>query len=216
MNAALVIPALDEEATIASIVTTCAEFGQPIVVDDGSTDRTAQRAANAGAIVVRHPSNLGYDAALRSGLMRALDESCNPVATLDADGQHDAAVLHSFIEPIAAGRSTMVLGIRSAVHRPSEKVFNRYTRARFGVDDILCGMKAYDADLVRSYAGSLDAPTIGTGLALAALRARVATSTVAIQVRARRGDARFGTGFGPNARIFAAMARAVAQDVRHR
>ena len=67
LRIALVVPALNEAATIAAVVKGALRYGTCIVVDDGSTDDTADRARQAGAVVVSHTANLGYDAALNSG-----------------------------------------------------------------------------------------------------------------------------------------------------
>jgi polyprenyl-phospho-N-acetylgalactosaminyl synthase len=86
----VVVPALDEEAGVATVVSGLrSEFGRVVVVDDGSTDRTADLARAAGAHVVRHPSNLGQGAALQTGFAYALtDPGMRHVITFDSDGQH--------------------------------------------------------------------------------------------------------------------------------
>lgn len=88
----VVIPAFNESARIAAVVAACREcFPRVIVVDDGSTDGTAQVAQAAGAHVLRHLINLGQGAALQTGIERALECGAGWIVTLDADGQHDPA-----------------------------------------------------------------------------------------------------------------------------
>jgi polyprenyl-phospho-N-acetylgalactosaminyl synthase len=86
----VVVPAFNEEAGVATVVSGLrVEFGRIVVVDDGSTDRTADLARAAGAHVVRHPSNLGQGAALQTGFAYALtDPGMRHVITFDSDGQH--------------------------------------------------------------------------------------------------------------------------------
>ena len=86
----VVVPAFNEEARVAAVVSGLRrEFGRVVVVDDGSPDHTAELARAAGAHVVRHPSNLGQGAALQTGFAYALtDPDMHHVITFDSDGQH--------------------------------------------------------------------------------------------------------------------------------
>ena len=70
---ALIIPALNESITIGETVRSVAQYGTAIVVDDGSSDDTEAVAKAAGATVVKHPRNRGYDAALASGFAKAAE-----------------------------------------------------------------------------------------------------------------------------------------------
>ena len=86
---AAVIPCFNESASIATLVAAVRrQLPSVLVVDDGSTDRTAKLAENAGAVVLRHAQNLGKGAALRTGLARALEQGFEWVVMLDGDGQH--------------------------------------------------------------------------------------------------------------------------------
>lgn len=109
---ALVIPALDEEAAIGAVVGAVPRgwVDDVVVVDNGSQDGTGAVAAAAGARVVREPRR-GYGAACWAGL-RALAPDIEVVAFLDGDGSQDPAELPRVVEPIAAGRADLVLGVR--------------------------------------------------------------------------------------------------------
>src|SRR5438128_675214 len=90
-STSVVIPAFNEAASIGSLVTNLRAAGhwhEILVIDDGSTDETATRAAAAGARVVHHPYNKGNGAAVKSGIRRATGTF---VLIVDADGQHPAA-----------------------------------------------------------------------------------------------------------------------------
>ena len=87
MKIGIVIPALNEAKTVGGVIASVIEIGHVIVVDDGSTDGTSEVAEAAGATVVRHKENSGYDAALASGYARAIELDCDAVATIDADGK---------------------------------------------------------------------------------------------------------------------------------
>jgi glycosyltransferase involved in cell wall biosynthesis len=88
-NCAAVIPCLNESASVTGLVAAVREhLPFVVVVDDGSTDPTAQLAGNAGAVVLRHSKNLGKGAALQTGLAHALKSGFEWAVTLDGDGQH--------------------------------------------------------------------------------------------------------------------------------
>ncbi len=106
----IVIPAYNEEASIAKVVTRTRSTKpgvDVVVVDDGSTDRTALEAAAAGARVVRHPYNKGNGAAVKSGIRAAKGEV---VLLLDADGQHSPEDIDRLLEHI--GPYDLVVGAR--------------------------------------------------------------------------------------------------------
>lgn len=212
MRAAIVIPALDEHGTIAAVVAALRPYGDAIVVDDGSSDDTALAARGAGATVISHDRNRGYDAALATGFAHAAQAGYEAIATIDGDAQHDPAVLERLLAPILAGEVELVVGVRRAAARPSERLFNAYTRLRYGVPDILCGMKAYAMPLYRRHADVVGRDTIGTGLAVAALREGVTHRTVDVPIRARDGASRFGTSLHSELRILRAMALAMRGD----
>ncbi len=186
--------------------------GTAIVVDDCSSDRTAEAARQAGAVVIRHNSNQGYDAALQSGFEIATRMGLGAVLTLDADGQHDVSVLDRFLDPLRNGTAELVLGIRKRPARVAERVFNIYGRVRFGVKDLLCGLKGYSINLYLTHGRFDGTRSIGTELALAGLRRHVATRTVPVSIRKRNGTPRFGSVARANGRIFRALFLAIRAD----
>jgi glycosyltransferase involved in cell wall biosynthesis len=108
---AVILPALDEEASVGLVVQKVprAIVDEVIVVDNGSTDRTAEVARHAGARVVHQPQR-GYGAACWAGV-QATD--CDVLVFLDADGSFDAAETAALVEPLCAGQADVVLGSRS-------------------------------------------------------------------------------------------------------
>jgi len=106
----IIIPAYNEEANIGRIVNQCREYGQVVVIDDGSRDRTTTEAFNAGAYVIMHIKNMGYGEALQTGYRYALKSGHDVLVQLDADGQHDPEYIPAFIG--ALKDADMVLGSR--------------------------------------------------------------------------------------------------------
>jgi len=110
---AAVIPAYNEGLVIGSVVLQAKQHvDRVIVVDDGSTDRTAEIARLAGAEVIRMPENGGKASALMAGFSRARALGYAAVVTLDGDGQHDPAEIPVVAAPVLAGEADLVIGSR--------------------------------------------------------------------------------------------------------
>ena len=110
----LVVPLYNEASVIADVVREAREtFPNVVCVDDGSRDGSAALATDAGAVVVRHPVNLGQGAALQTGFAYALsDPGMRYVVTYDADGQHQIHDVEVMVERIRKGDVRVVFGSR--------------------------------------------------------------------------------------------------------
>ena len=204
---AVVIPAYCEERTIADVVERAKPHAEIIVVDDCSSDETGVRARAAGARVVRNRTNRGYDGTLSAGFEAANEAGFSHVVTLDADGEHDPALVASFSEALLTRKVPLVLGVRPRKQRLAESVMGAAMRARFGVHDILCGMKGYDLALWRQNGGFDHHEGIGTELAINALKAGVRFEEVAVAGTRRADTPRFDRRWNANLRIFRALGR---------
>jgi len=213
LKTAIIIPAYNESATIARVVEDVRPYGTPVVVDDASSDGTAELAAASGAEVVRHARNRGYDGALQSGFERAAALGAEIAVSFDADGQHDVTGLSRMLALFESNEADLVIGVRPQPARFSEALFNLYTRLRFGVSDILCGLKGYRMSLYHTHGRFDGTRSIGTELALAALRGGVLSTTVAVAIHPRQGQPRFGTSLCTNWRILRALLRALGADL---
>jgi glycosyltransferase involved in cell wall biosynthesis len=200
----IVVPALNEERSIGAVVELCRRYGTPIVVDDGSTDRTAFVAREAGATVVSHPANLGYDAALDSGFRQAADMGSELVVTIDADGQHNPELIGRFLA-LLEGEADVVIGARNKRPRLAEHCFAALTRLLYGIRDPLCGMKGYRISVYRALGHFDSYGSIGTELALFAARKGYRIAQVPVVVRDRADAPRFGRTLQANWKIFRAM-----------
>lgn len=95
----VLIPSYNEAKTIGSIVSRLKGRDLAVyVVDDGSSDKTGEIAASAGAIVIKNDRNLGKGASLRRGFERVLEDGCDAVIVMDGDDQHDAADIGHLVE----------------------------------------------------------------------------------------------------------------------
>jgi glycosyltransferase involved in cell wall biosynthesis len=216
LRIAIIIPAFNEAATIEAVVRGSIPHGVPVVVDDGSTDGTAALAEAAGAEIVTRDgaSGRGYEPALEAGFGHAASRGAEVVATIDADGQLDPADLPRLLDPVVEGSADLALGQRPRGARAGERLFNLYARMRFGMPDILCGLKAYRMTLYDDHGRFDTSRNIGTELALASLRAGARVAVVPVAVRARADAARFASGWRANARLLGALGRAIGADLR--
>jgi glycosyltransferase involved in cell wall biosynthesis len=152
-SACAVVPAFDAAPTVGRVVDDMvAALGTPvIVVDDGSTDATAQVARRRGALVVRHERNRGKGAALVTGLREAARLGVSIAVTVDADGQHPAASARTVLNGSDDPRA-LVLGVRDLSRDgapPSNRfgngVSNFFLSAFAGrrLRDTQCGLRRY-------------------------------------------------------------------------
>lgn len=158
----VIIPAYNEEETVGEVVEGLKKLDlnlKIIVVDDGSRDKTAEKAREAGAIVVRHSMNLGQWAALKTAFMISSLSGAEIVVTLDADGQHSPENLFSLIYPVLKEEADLVIGSRflgqDKPHMDSYryfgiKFFNKLMKLSTGLElsDCTSGYKVYRGDLV--------------------------------------------------------------------
>src|SRR5438132_803206 len=110
-----VVPAHNEERTVAAVVEEIKGFDPDfdvLVIDDGSTDRTARVAERAGAHVVSLPYNLGIGGAVQTGLQYARDHGFEIAVQVDGDAQHDPSEIEKLLGPIVEGRADLVVGSR--------------------------------------------------------------------------------------------------------
>jgi glycosyltransferase involved in cell wall biosynthesis len=109
----IVIPAFNEAQVIADVVAGVrARYSNVIVVDDCSRDETGTNALRAGAVVLRHPLNLGQGAALETGIRYALSRGAEYIVTFDADGQHRVADIAVLLDRQHETGTDVVVGSR--------------------------------------------------------------------------------------------------------
>ena len=154
-----IVPALNEERHVSRVVACAREFvDEVLVVDDGSTDATVERALAAGAWVVRHSHNRGKSVALQTGFDYALKRGFPLVVTLDGDGQHDPEEIPELLDVWFANGAHIVAGNRmeSAADMPVERRFvNGLSSkiatwlARQDLPDCHCGYRLIDAQVLR-------------------------------------------------------------------
>lgn len=204
IKVSIVIPAFNESEAISAVVAGISAYGTAIVVDDGSTDGTGRLAQAAGASVVTHEVNRGYDAALASGLARAIAGGFDVAITVDGDGQHDPSRIKSVLRELEDG-ADLVVGVRDRFQRVSETLFAYVANVLWGISDPLCGLKGYRLSKLESVGRLCTYPSIGTELTIHAARSSWDIRQVSVATRERQGSSRFGSGLYANWLIFRAM-----------
>ena len=153
----VIVPAFNESAVIAPVVTELVTRGYAVaVIDDGSSDDTADVAHRAGAHVLQHSINRGQGAALQTGIAFALDRGAQYIVTFDSDGQHAAEDVEALLAPLLAKRADVVLGSRSLGSTQGMPALRRailgaaviFTRVASGarVTDTHNGLRAFTRD----------------------------------------------------------------------
>jgi glycosyltransferase involved in cell wall biosynthesis len=196
---AVIIPALNEEEPIAAVVHACLTTGLPgevIVVDNGSSDRTAERAQAAGAKVVSEPTP-GYGRACAKGI-GALSPECDLIVFLDGDGSDCPEFMPQLVEPIRRGGQDFVIGSRTRGKRePGSMNFQQVIAGRIAgwLLRLLYGVRYSDMCPFRAIRRSafdrlgMKEPTYGWNLEMQmrAARARLRILEVSVNHRCRTG-----------------------------
>ncbi len=164
VQTAAVIPAYQDEKHIGDIVRRTRErLDHVVVIDDGSSDQTAQRAREAGAEVIVHDENRGKGEALKTGLGHWFDQEVTWVSLLDSDGQHLPEEIDRFVAAAAAAtRPSFFIGNRmnDLAGMPFiRRIVNRYMSRRISrlcgqeIPDTQCGFRMLDRQLIPGLLG---------------------------------------------------------------
>jgi len=185
------IAAFNEESDVGQVVKGAApHVARVLVVDDGSTDATALRSREAGAVVVSHDRNLGKGCAVRTGLAHALQGPYSHVLFLDADLQHDPAEIPKLIELAEHGVGDFVLGEREFTreampaarfhsNRIGSRILSRFIGAE--VTDSQSGFRLIRSELLRRVALTGRGYEIETEMLIKLVRAGATLERVKVQ-----------------------------------
>lgn len=197
----IVMPALNEEEAIANVISetiSTLPSATILVVDDGSTDNTAEVARQAGAKVLSLPFNLGVGGAMRVGFRYAVENNYPIVIQVDSDGQHDPALIPQLIERLDS--ADLVIGARFAgtgnyqVHGPRRWAMYLLAKtlssvAKVRLTDTTSGFRAAGPNAVKLFSSHYPAEYLGDTIEslVIAIRAGLKVEQVPIEMRARAG-----------------------------
>jgi glycosyltransferase involved in cell wall biosynthesis len=163
----IVVPAFNESRTIRGVVDELlGEYPNVIVVDDGSSDGTAESLRDSGALVLRHCANRGQGASLQTGIDFALLRNAEAIVTFDADGQHDVNDVAALLQPLFDGECDVALGSRF-LGRASNMPVTRRLLLKLGIlftllvsrvraTDVHNGLRAFSAQAASELSINMD------------------------------------------------------------
>lgn len=194
LSISIIIPAFNEAASIATVLASLREWrarAEIIVVDDASTDRTAEIARANGVRVIQHKQNKGYGAALKTGIRAASSEI---VVLMDADSEHSAEQIESLLN--AMDDNDMVVGARGkdsptpALRRPGKWLLGKVANylAQTEIPDLNSGFRAVRTRVAKLFLHILpNGFSFTTTLTLALFKAGYNTAYVSIVTKPRVG-----------------------------
>jgi glycosyltransferase involved in cell wall biosynthesis len=190
-----ILPAYEEEVSIGSIVLLTRLYtDKVIVVDDGSTDRTADIARKAGAEVIVHETNKGKGTALKTGFAAAVKMGADVIVTMDSDAQHNPSDIPKLATPIIKGEADMVNGSRylngqdkntPAYRRVGQTVLDKATNLNSGlhITDSQSGFRAFAASIIDVFRFNANGMAIESEMLADAGKAGIRIKEVEIAVR---------------------------------
>lgn len=202
MKTLCIIPAYNEEKTISSVIERVEKYRKMghiqkiIVIDDCSSDKTAELCRNMGVDVVSHVFNGGYGVAQRTGHRIAIMEGYDFVIQIDGDGQHDPKYIPTLLKEVKKGKYDIVLGSRflnssyrdfSIARKTGIKFFTWAIRKLGHVEDITditSGFKVYRVDMLENLSRHSDRhPAIEQMLEIAKKGFRIKEISVEMKLR---------------------------------
>jgi glycosyltransferase involved in cell wall biosynthesis len=198
-----IVPALNEQETVGRVIDEMRAFDSGfdiVVVDDGSTDRTAGAAADLGAHVLRLPFNLGIGGAMQTGFRFAFEQGYDIAVQIDGDGQHDPSQLPKIVGPVLAGEADLCVGSRftgdgayrsSFVRRIGIKIFASVVSAvvRQKVTDTTSGFRAVNRKGIALFAADYPHDYPEVEATVMCVKHKLRLKEVPVEMRERGGGA---------------------------
>jgi glycosyltransferase involved in cell wall biosynthesis len=194
------VPAYNEAASVAEVVAELRALPDVdvVVIDDGSTDRTAERALTAGARVVSLPFNLGIGGAVQTGYLVALEGGYEVAVQVDGDGQHPARELPRLAAAVASEGADLVVGSRFLLPTPYRAPFTRRVGMRFfarvvsrllgvRITDTTSGFRAAGPHAIRLFAEAYPHDYPEVEAVVVAARTGLKVVEIPVAMRERRG-----------------------------
>ena len=208
MRPLIVIPAKNEDTTVAEVIRGSQRYGDVLVVDDYSTDDTLDLSLDLGATVISNEIG-GYSGAIYSGIEFGIKNKYKFIVTIDGDGEHWCDDIPKIVQKLQSG-ADVVFGIRPKTQRFSETIYNKYYQFIFSLKTDYCsGLKGYNTTpLINKNPKYKD--ICGNIHAFRILRMPKTTSeSVPITIIPRQVKTRFGGIIVGNIKIFRSIFKAM-------
>lgn len=195
----VLVPAFNEQESIGAVIAEIKRhlpLADCLVIDDGSSDQTGERARKAGALVARPPFNMGVGGAMRLGFRYALSQGYDVAVQIDADGQHDPASVPIMLRALenadivigsrfSGAGDYKVRGPRQWAMRLLSVILSRITRTR--LDDTTSGFKAIGPRAIELFSETFPAEYLGDTIEalVIAARANLRIAQIPVVMRVR-------------------------------
>jgi len=187
------IPAFNEEKTIGKIVEKSLQYADKVIVcNDGSTDKTEEKAKEKGAVIINHKKNLGYGAALISLFEEARKQNAEIMITLDGDGQHNPEQIPTLISALTENNVDVVIGSRfldnntnsSGYRKTGIKIITSASNfgTNFKVSDSQSGFRVYSKNAIDAIHPTEEGMSISTEILLKASNKGLSVAEVPITI----------------------------------
>ena len=201
MKVLIIIPAYNEEASIASVVrdirSQCPDYDY-VVINDGSFDKTEQICKENGINHISLPINLGIGGTVQCGYIYAMENNYDAAVQFDGDGQHDPKYIKKLLEPLIVGQADLVIGSRfvekkgyqtSFIRRLGIRLIRQVIKLCCGVSilDTTSGFRAANKNLVRLYARNYPFDYPEPEAIVAAVLSGFRVEEVAVEMKERQG-----------------------------
>ena len=200
-NSLILVPAYNEELNIVNTLSEIPNSIDVLVINDGSTDKTEVLCEGRSVSVISHKHNMGYEAALVTGVEYFMRSSYDKFVVIDADGEINPKDAAAILEELNVSKP-MICGYRKTNKgRLVEKIIGKISQNLFGIKDIYCGCKGFHRSILIHYDAREICRGIFTEFALARSRAIKVVNMPVAGIR-RTGRSKFGSGLFINIRLF--------------
>jgi len=207
-NSLVIIPALNEEKSLRVLLPQIIKEFDVLIVNDGSIDKTQEVASKNDTFIINHETRQGYEKAIESGLKFGSSNQYKSCIVIDADGQHDPSLIPRFVD-ILNGGADLVCGNRNKSQRLSEAIFRIFGKLFLGVNDPLCGMRAYSMKAYNKIGYFDSRNLVGVEYLIEARKKKFVIYNFPITIRPRADSSRFGSGIKTEFKIIKALFRAL-------
>ena len=206
-----IIPVYNESEQVTNIINEVISIGaMPIVVNDGSTDKTFEICKNRDDIIlINHKKNKGYIEALNSGFRCDVVKDYEYVVTIDADGQLPVKYLLDFISTARNNKYDLVVGNRNYKNRISEILTSNLLNYFIKIKDPFCGLKLYKYSSINKFLPFDTMNLIGAELLIKSHKYNLNIFHYPISVNKRRDKSRFGNFLVGELKIIFALIRII-------